>query len=634
MICQSRIVSTALKLFTLVFGRVRREMANSISTKSAEPSDGVVAAVLRLWRHLNKQRRQQFLWLVGLMLLSATMEVVSLGSVLPFLGILVAPDKVFNHPIAAQFIQAWGVTSPSQLVLPLTAAFVLASILAGVVRTLLLWGSTHLSYAAGAEVSSEAYRRTLYQPYQIHVARNSSQIISALTTKVTDAVNVLYLLLILVSSVLSGGVIVMVLIAIDPLMAAVAILGFGISYGLITWLYRKRLHRNSQDIARDRTQVVKSVQEGLGGIRDVLLDGTQPVYCEIYRSADRPLRRAQGNNIFISQSPRYLMETLGMVMIAVLAYGLSMKAGGVAAALPVLGVLALGAQRLLPTLQIGYSSWAGIISNHGSLVDTLKLLDQPVSENAFRQESALPFISCARFVSVRFRYGDDEPWILDDLNLKIPKGSRIGIVGKTGSGKSTALDLLMGLLMPTEGRFFVDDQVISEDRVGAWQRAIAHVPQSIYLADTTFAENIAFGVPREAIDMNRVKHAARKAHIADFIESRAEGYNALVGERGVQISGGQRQRIGIARALYKQASVLVFDEATSALDNATEQSVMEAIEGLDRDLTIVLIAHRLTTVRHCDVIVELENGRIVAQGGYDELLQRSATFRELAKEAV
>jgi ATP-binding cassette subfamily B protein len=185
--------------------------------------------------------------------------------------------------------------------------------------------------------------------------------------------------------------------------------------------------------------------------------------------------------------------------------------------------------------------------------------------------------------------------------------------------------------MPTEGRILVDGEAVQGARVRAWQRSIAHVPQSIYLADTTVGENIAFGVPPEAIDMERVRWAARQAQIADFVESRPEGYDAFVGERGIRLSGGQRQRIGIARALYKQASVLVLDEATSALDNATEQSVMEAIEGLDRDLTVLLIAHRLTTVRRCDTIMELEHGRVVARGSYEELLERSQSFRQMVR---
>jgi ATP-binding cassette subfamily B protein len=343
------------------------------------------------------------------------------------------------------------------------------------------------------------------------------------------------------------------------------------------------------------------------------------------------LRRAQGDNVFIGQSPRSSMEALGMVLISVLAFGLSRSSQGIAATLPVLGALALGAQRLLPALQQGYSAWASIAGSQASLADTVALIEQPLPPELLEPvPTPLALRDAICFKAVRFRYASDGPWILDGLDLTILKGARVGLVGGTGAGKSTMLDLLMGLLAPTEGEVRVDDEPIVGTRVRAWQRSIAHVPQSIYLADTTFAENIAFGIPRAAIDMQRVQHAASQAQIASFITSRPEGYEAYVGERGVRLSGGQRQRIGIARALYKRASVLVLDEATSALDNATEQSVMEAIEGLDRDLTILLIAHRLTTVRRCDTIAELEHGRVVAQAPYEELLQCSSSFRRMA----
>jgi ATP-binding cassette subfamily B protein len=542
---------------------------------------------------------------------------------------------VFNHPIVADVALAWGITSADQLVLPLTVAFAAAALIAGAIRILLLWASTRLAFAIGADLSIEAYRRTLYQPYRVHAARNSSEVISGITNKVNGAAfGVLLPLLTLVSSTVLLMAIMLALIAIDPVVASVAAVGFGASYALIAWMSRRRLHRNSQRIAYEQTQVVKALQEGLGGIRDVLLDGMQPVYCDIYRQADHPLRRAQGNNFFIGGSPRYIMEALGMVLIAALAYALSRQVGGIATALPVLGALALGAQRLLPALQQIYSAWASIAGSHASLADTLELLDQPLPAELLEPAPAPLLIQNAiRFDAVRFRYTSDGPWVLDSLNLIIPKGARVGFVGSTGSGKSTTLDLLMGLLMPTEGELLVDGQPISGNRLRAWQRSIAHVPQSIYLADTTLAENIAFGVPPDTIDLDRVQQAARQAHIADFIESRPEGYQAYVGERGIRLSGGQRQRIGIARALYKQASVLVFDEATSALDNATEQSVMDAIEGLGRDLTILLIAHRLTTVRRCDTIVELEHGQVVAQGTYEQLLECSPSFRRMARAA-
>lgn len=591
----------------------------------------LLSLLARLWYHLSLRRQCQLWLLIGLMLISALAEVVSLGSVIPFLGILAAPDLVFNHPTVTDMALAWGITSSDQLVLPLTITFAATALIAGAIRILLLWVSTRFAYATGADLSVEVYRRTLYQPYRVHVIRSSSEVISGITLKVNQvAYGVLLSMLTLVSSIVLLVAITLVLIAIDPIVATVAAVGFGASYTLITWLARNRLKRNSQRIAHEQTKVIKALQEGLGGIRDVLLDGTQPIYCDIYGQADYPLRQAQGSNIFISGSPRPAMEALGMVLITALAYTLSRQVGGVATALPVLGALALGAQRLLPALQQIYSAWVSIAGSHASLADTIELLDQPLPTEILQPVPAPLLIqNTICFDAVRFRYTGNGPWILDSLSLTIPKGARVGFVGSTGSGKSTTLDLLMGLLTPTEGEILVDSEAVKGNRLRAWQRTIAHVPQNIYLADITLAENIAFGVPREVIDMNRVKKVARQAQIADFIESSPEGYQAFVGERGIRLSGGQRQRIGIARALYKDASVLVFDEATSALDNATEKLVMGAIAELNQDLTILIIAHRLSTVRNCDTIVELAQGRVVAQGTYEQLIESSQSFRQM-----
>ncbi len=585
-----------------------------------------------LWQHFSLRRKYQLGLLVILMFFSALTEVISLAAVLPFLGVLTTPELILKQPFIADLAFSLDITSASQLVLPLTAIFVLAAIIACATRIFLLWLSTRFINACGADLSIEVYRRTLYQPYQVHLARNSSEVISALVNKVGGATNVLSLLLSLVSSAVLLMAIMLTLIAIDPLIASLAAFILGISYVIVAWISRRQLHRNSECIAKNQTQVIKALQEGLGGIRDVLLDGTQTVYCDIYRRADLPLRRAQGNNAFIGQSPRYLMEAAGMVLIATLTYALSLQAGGIASALPVLGALALGAQRLLPALQLIYSAWAGIVGSQALLADAINLLRQPLPKELLQPASApLVLNKEIRLEGVRFRYASDGPWILDNLNLSIPKGARVGFVGSTGSGKSTTLDLLMGLLTPSEGNLIVDDQPIKGALTRAWQQTISHVPQTIYLADATLAENIAFGVPPESINIEKVHRVARQAQIADFIESAAEGYQAYVGERGIRLSGGQRQRIGIARALYKEASILIFDEATSALDNTTEQSVMSAINSLDRNLTILIIAHRLTTVKRCDIIVELERGSVVAQGTYDELMQLSPTFRSMAR---
>lgn len=589
--------------------------------------------IWRLWQQLGDRRRRQFALLMVLMLISSLADVVTLSTVLPFLGLLTNPEVAFENPVVQFLARAIGVTTGEQLLLPLTLIFVLLALTAGLIRLLLLWVNTRLAFATGADLSIAVYRRTLYQPYQVHISRHSSEVITTITSKVNAAISVLNQLLVLTSATIQTAAILLTLISINPVIALSAGVGFGASYGLITGLARHWLSRSSETIARESTQMLKILQEGLGGIRDVLLNGNQSVYCRLYRQADRPFRLAQGNAEFLAQSPAPAMEAISIVLIALLAYGLSQGPTGVASALPMLGVLALGAKRLMPVLQQGYSAWATITSHQASLSDVLTLLEQPLPAEAWLSAPhPLSLQRSVQFESVSFRYTPEGPDVLKDITFTIPKGAHVGFVGETGSGKSTLLDLFMGLITPTQGHILVDGYPLTGDRRRAWQRAIAHVPQNIYLADTTIAENIAFGVPPENIQLDRVHEAARQAQVADFIESLPEGYNTLAGERGVRLSGGQRQRIGIARALYQQATVLVFDEATSALDNSTEKAVMRSLENADQCLTTLFIAHRLTTVQHCDFIVELQQGKLLSKGTYEQLLRQSPSFQAMASK--
>lgn len=596
------------------------------------PRSDLLNQLLRLWRHTAPRRHRQFFFLLGLMLLSAVAEVLSLGAVFPFLAVLVSPERVFEQPVVARVAQTFGWASGADLVLPLTILFSVAVLVAGAIRLLVLWVTNRFCFAVGIDLSINTYQRTLYQPYPVHVARNSSEVISGITGKISTVVlSVLMPGLLFVSSLVVLLSMVALLLAIDPRVAIWSAVGFGGSYAVVTLLSRRRLDQNSGRIAAAQSALQKTLQEGLGGIRDVLLDGTQSVYVEAYHRADRSLRMAQGSNTFISVSPRPAMEALGMGLMAMIAYAAVTQPGGISTALPVLGALALGAQRLIPAFQQTYASWSTIAGSRASLSDTLDLLDQPLPPEASEPPPPpLPFRESIRFEDVRFRYSPDGPWVLDQLDFTIPKGARVGIVGATGSGKSTVVDLLMGLLEPTSGHLVIDRQPLARSGKRAWQRNIAHVPQTVYLADASLAENIAFGVPKKDIDMTRVRKVAAQAQISDFIESSADGYDAMVGERGVRLSGGQRQRIGIARALYKNATVLVFDEATSALDTVTELAVMDAISALERDLTILIVAHRLTTIRACDPIVELRHGRVAGLGSFDELLRQSKTFGAMA----
>jgi len=351
------------------------------------------------------------------------------------------------------------------------------------------------------------------------------------------------------------------------------------------------------------------------------------VYLESYSKSENKLRMSLATNTVISSTPRFALEALAMALIAALALYFS-KDGEMSKSIPILGALALGAQRLLPMLQQAYAAWAKIQGARASLVDTLELLDQQVTVlSSNYNPKPINFSDSIRLDNVNFRYSPDTSLVINDISLTIKKGDRVGFVGGTGCGKSTLTDVIMGLLYPVSGSLCIDGNPINEYNRQAWQKTVAHVPQSVYLSDNTLAENIAFGIENKDIDISRVKKAAKSAQINDFIETLPKGYGSNVGERGVRLSGGQCQRIGIARALYKNASVLIFDEATSALDTKTEMAVMDSINALDHNLTILIIAHRLSTVQKCDVIFEIEQGKIVGKGSYNELIEKSSSFR-------
>ena len=551
-------------------------------------------------------------------------EVLSIGTLFPFLGVLTAPEKVFSSPYLAPIFSHLDIATPQEMLFPVTIIFCFAVLMAGGMRVLLVKYGVQLSFMTGAELSNKIYYLTLYQPYSVHVSRNSSEVITGILSKVD---RVIYRILLPAVSITNASLMLVAILGaltwIEPRVSMSLFGGLSVIYLSIIFLTRKKLKVNSAKIAVESTNVSKALQEGLGGIRDVLIAGTQATYLKLYQGSDQLLRQSQSTNLFISQSPRYALEALSMVVVAALAYHIAGGPGGVSGAIPILGVLVLGAQRLLPVLQQGYGAWSDIKGEQSTLVDVLNLLDQPPP--AFNERRALPdktfFREKITLKNVSFRYGLDTPWVLQDINLVIPKGARVGFIGTTGSGKSTLLDVVMGLLEPTAGYVQIDDVKISAGNTSIWQSHISHVPQAIFLADSSIEENIAFGVPREQINKSLVREAARRAQISDMIESWSDQYETVVGERGVRLSGGQRQRIGIARAFYTNADTIIFDEATSALDYQTEASLINAIDSLGGDITVLVIAHRLGTLKNCNLIVELENSKIKRVGSYSEIIK-------------
>ena len=580
-----------------------------------------ISLLISFWKYLDKRHKRRAWLIFILMIIVSFTEVISIGAILPFLGVLTSPELVYQNAFMQPIIQTLELNSANQLILPLTIVFIAAALIAGVMRITLLNAINHFERVVGTDLNIDVYRNTLYQNYSDHLNRNSSYIISLITRK-TDVVirGTFRAALTLVSSVLILIGIVSVLIMINAEVAFGVLSGFGLIYWGITRYTRKRRAINSQLIANEHTKMIKVLQEGMGGIRDILINASQQFYCSLFRNSDVHLRRAIADNDFIAFSPRFAIEALGMTLVAILAYYMSQGVNGVEDIVPTLGVMAMGAQRLLPALQAIYSSVSNIDSSRHSLQEVLDLLSQTLPIYA-EQPPAVPmsFKKEIRLNNLSFRYGENIPMVLNRINLTLTKGKSIGFIGVTGSGKSTLLDIIMGLLSPTEGVLTVDGVVLTMNNIRNWQANIAHVSQEVYLSDSTIEENIAFSQHKNNIDFSLVKQSANRACIAELIESWPEQYKTVIGERGVRLSGGQIQRIGIARALYRQASILVFDEATSALDSKTEKLVMDSIKDLGKNITVLIIAHRVTTLKDCDQVVELGDSKIIRIGSYNDL---------------
>jgi len=424
------------------------------------------------------------------------------------------------------------------------------------------------------------------------------------------AIGTIQSVLMLLSSIIMLTIVLGTLVSINPEIAILLLFGFMSFYWLVSFYTRRSIKSNSELISKNSNGIIKIVQEGLGGIRDVIIDNSQNYYCAEYRKIDVPLRKALGDNSFIGSSPRYIIEATGMMVIILVSLNMADDPNS-SHSIPVLGMIALAMQKILPLIQQGYKGFTVIKSSYASFNDVVALLKQPLPNYLKKKNHAqISYKKEITLSNVNFKYSADAPWILKNINLKIKKGSVIGIIGETGSGKSTLVDIIMGLLDPIEGNLLIDGKMINGSNRRSWQSHIAHVPQSIYLLDGSIEQNIAFGESEEKIDYDKLGAVSKMAQISDLISLNKGKLSNVTGERGGRLSGGQRQRIGIARAFYKNSDVLVLDEATSALDEKTEKAIMKSIENISDELTIIIIAHRLSTLKNCDSILKISNKKI------------------------
>lgn len=580
------------------------------SSKSPSP----FKILYRLWLHLPQTRRVQLLLLLILMLISGFAELISLASIIPFLAAISDRERLWNNVVIQNIAIRLNLTQPSELIVLVAIALVICANFSALIRILNIKYIGVYTALIGSEFSCEAYRKTLHRDYTTQISINSSKTITTINSQSNLTVSALNASLQAIISLTISLFILIGFVLIDVRLALVLFSIFGTIYFLVASFSQREIKSNSNLITLAAREKLKILNKGYGAIRDVLMGNYQELYCYRYKFEDYPLRKLQAKNAFIGAYPRYMIEALGISAIAFTAILLNNSNSFGPTLLPTLGAFALGAQRLLPSLQQTYANWISLKSCIPACLDILEILDQSILDVGSNLDPLI-WNRDIQLCNVSYRFNSDDNDVLSDLNLKIQAGESIGIIGSTGSGKSTLVDLIMGLLTPSTGSVSVDGMNIHDSSrrslLNSWQSSISHVPQSIYLSDSTIINNIAFGVPQKDIIMHRVYEAANKAQIDGYIESLPNGYSTVIGERGVKLSGGQRQRLGIARALYRQSSTLILDEATSALDNVTERKLLSSLESLDKKVTIISIAHRLNTLRFCDRIVILDKGRIV-----------------------
>ena len=563
-----------------------------------------------IWSSLSLKRKSQSFLIFCLMISSSIAEIASLGIIFPYLSYL--QDK--NQELI--ILKYLNIENSQNILIYITIFLITIILFAGFLRVLNLYFNYRLSAFIGSDISSRFFNKVINQEYIEHIYSNSNVIINSATVGINEATNFIVTFLQFLTYFLISLGILITLILIDWKIAGFLIIVFSIAYFTLSLLSRKTISNNSKSIVFSREKHIQVVQEGLGSMREIIMNQQQKFYFDQYKKYDFNLRIKQAQNKTLAASPRYALEAFGISCIALVAYVQTSSAQENYNLIPLLGSITFAFLKLLPGVQSCYSSLSDMRACASGVEKVLKIINlhefseqtNIINEENFNFEKI-------KFKNVSFRYTSKLNNILESIDFVLNKGDVIGIIGTTGSGKSTFLDMMMGLLKPSEGEILVDHSNLYKkndlELLLNWRSIISHVPQDIFLLDDSFLCNIALGIPYEKIDIDRVKEAAKCAQIHDYICNTKYGYQTIVGERGIQLSGGQKQRVGIARAFYRKSQILILDEATSALDQKTESSIINTIHAFDFPITLIMVAHRVTSLSECDRIYRVENQKII-----------------------
>lgn len=597
----------------------------------------MISILKNLLSLLSKQQRHGLFQIQVLVIFMAIFEVISLLSILPFMALVGNSNLLLEPGILNDIFKYSGIIEQGDFLIFLALGVLLIILSSSIFSIYTTWKYTMFGNQLGADIGNRLYKFYMKQPWLFHSSENSTKLITKIAHEGhRTTYSIINPVLNLNAKFVSIFFIAGALFLFNPIFAALGAAIFGISYFIIFSTVKFYLDRNGKVISNETQMRFRLMSEGFGGIRDTLLLGRQSTFTKRFNSVSNNIAYAMGNNQTLTNVPRFFIELVVLSAIILLILFLLITKN--ANILPIISLYALAGLKLLPGFQQVYTSLSVIRSN----IPAFEALKKDLLSSQYIDESEeiysnnnekISFSRSIKFKNISFSYPRHDSKIIEDVSIEIPINSTIGIVGSSGSGKSTAADLLLGLLTPSKGQIFIDNKALDFKNLRDWQNRLGYVPQSIYLSDSSIKENIAFGLALDEIDESQISYSIKQAHLKDFINSLPAGVDTIVGERGVQLSGGQRQRIGIARALYSKADVLILDEATSSLDGITEKTIMDAIHDFSGKKTIIMIAHRLATVRECDLIFLMENGKVVDQGAFDDLVKRNKKFMEMAKHA-